>query len=350
MNMSKITNVAIIILLMLSNGAMARTAHLNNCNGTELSYKSARKACKSGNYPGETVVTCNRKGEQKDRRICSSDAEKKGVYIGNCAGAATGYTNLKKACQSGNYFGVLLVRCRYGEEKNRMQCESAEEDDDRVIIFKNKCGSNETIEGRNLRRACRNNPGEILVKCRKKRNIWKEKKSMFCQGKKDRFKLKKCSSNEREIIISDYELAEDRVDLVLSELENELQTNQDMDKKLRNKMEVVRDKLEKIQTAMDRPRTYVCRANKNRCSRANAHTMFTGHKVKICDTYFSKLSALERASILVHEISHHKTHTNDKGTEHSGCVNPNLSRAANSFHKQAEYYEHIIECGLYIPN
>lgn len=353
-------SMSLVVAAFCSTGALAKTVHLGDCNGTELDYKNAKKACNSGDYPGETIVACKKNGKQKDRRICSSDGEKKGVYVDNCAGIATGFTSLKKACKSEDYFGELLVKCKKGEEKKRMQCESADKDDDKVTIFKERCGSDETVEGRNLKKACKNNTGVTLVKCKRKGTIWKEKKASYCQGKKDRFKIKKCSPTERDTLISDYEWAEARVDVVLGELETELENNQDMDKKLRNKMEKVRKKLEKIQTAMDRPRTYVCKANKNLCSGANAHTLKWGKKVKVCDYYFTKGTQEERASILVHEISHHETQTNDKGEEHvihnpdpsldKTCADANLSQAANNFQKQAEYYEHLIECGLYIPN
>ena len=341
---------SLLFISLLPHQSKARSAHVNNCSGTDTGYRTARKACKSGDFPGQTIVTCNRKGKQKDRRICNADGNKVGVYENSCSGSATGFKNLKKACKSGDFFGDLLVKCRNGEEKKRMQCAEAESDDNKVVIFKGQCGSSQTIAGRNLRKACKNNPGETLAKCRKKGNIWKERKTMFCTGKKDRFKVKKCSVNERNTILADYDVAEQRVDIVLAQVENLLRTNTTMDAKLRKKMEVVRRKLEKIQTAMDRPRTYVCKANKNMCANANAHTMFTGRKVKMCDQYFSKTNQLERASILVHEISHHKTQTTDRGTEHGGCTAPNLSSAGNNFHRQAEYYEHIIECGLYLPN
>jgi len=173
-------------------------------------------------------------------------------------------------------------------------------------------------------------------------------------GNKDRFKFNKCSPGERATLISDYEVAESRVEIVLSDLENLLATDQTISKKLRNKMEKVRKKLEKIQTAMDRPRVYACKANKNLSSGANAHTIVrpvrSTNKVKICDNYFSKPNQMERASILVHEISHHKTETNDNGTEHGGCISPILAPATSNFQKQAEYYEHLVECGLYLPN
>lgn len=326
-----------------------------------MKYDSAKKACKSGNYPGQTIFTSKKNGKRTDKRICNSDGEKKGVYLDTYAGLETGFKDLKKACKSEDYFGKLLVKCKKGEEKKRMQCEAADKDDDKVVIFKNKCGSDKTFEGRNLKKACKNNTGTVLVKCKRKGKgtFWKEKKSLYCQGKKDRFKFKSCSPAERETLINDYELAEARVDVVLGELEYELEHNQDMDKKLRKKMEKVRKKLEKIQRAMDRPRTYVCKANKNMCGKAVAHTLPTGKKVKVCDEYFAKTLQIERASIIVHEISHHDTQTPDKGVEHvihtnnpntdQTCADANLSKAANKFHKQAEYYEHIIECGLYIP-
>jgi len=337
-------------MVLFASEVHARDARKNSCSGELLPYNTAKKACKSGDYPGETIVTCKSNGKQKDRRICNSDGEKKGVYVGSCSGTATGYTNLKKACQSEDYFGDLLVKCKKGKEKSRLQCESADEDDDRVVLFKNSCGSTESVEGRNLKKACKSNPGEVLVKCKRKSNIWKEKKSMQCDGKRDRFKIKHCSPTERNTLISDYSLAESRVDIALQDVENALSTGLGMNQTMRNKMEVVRRKLEKIQTAMDRPRTYVCKANKNLCSGANAHTLFAGRNVKICDNYFDKTSAAVRASILVHEISHHKTQTNDSGSEHGGCNNPNLASASDNFQRQAEYYEHLIECGFYIPN
>ena len=131
---------------------------------------------------------CNKKGKQTDRRICNFDGEKEGVYVGNCAGSATAFTNLVKACKSENHFGQLLVRCKRGEEKNRMQCESADEDDDKYVIFRDNCGSGDSLEGRDLKKACKYNTGQTLVKCKRKGSVWKEKKSRYCQGKKDRFK------------------------------------------------------------------------------------------------------------------------------------------------------------------
>lgn len=341
---------SLFFMSLIANQAIAKSAHVNSCSGTDTGYRTAKKACKSGDFAGQTIVTCNRKGKQKDRRVCNADGAKVGVYLGHCSGASTGFKNINKACKSGDYFGDLLVKCRKGRVKKRLQCAEAESDDDKVVIFKNSCGSSDTLEGRNLRKACKFTPGETLVKCRKKGNIWKERKSMFCTGKKDRFKIKKCSIAERQTLLSDYDVAENRVDVVLGQVENLLRTNTTMERKLRRKMEVVRRKLEKMQTAMDRPRTYVCKTNQRLCKKANAHTMFTGHKVKLCDQYFTKSSQLERASILVHEISHHKTQTTDKGKEHGSCLSPNLSSAANNFHRQAEYYEHIIQCGLYLPN
>jgi len=351
--------IVLLSLFLLSSMAYSKDAYINDCSGDKLDYRTAKKACKSGDYAGQVIVTCSNKGKQKDKRTCNSDNERKGVYLETCAGTETDFTNLKKACQSENYFGSLLVKCKNGRVKKRMQCEAADQDDNKTVIFKTKCGSEESISGKNLKSACKANTGEMLVKCRRKGNVWKEKKSMFCQGKKDRTKFKKCSPTEREMLISDYKIAEEKVDIVLSDLENELEVNQDMDKKLRNKMEKVRKKLEKIQTEMDRPRTYICKSNKNLCKKAVAHTFPFGNvggRVKICDDYFLKAEEMERVSIIVHEISHYKTQTNDKGTEHitnysvsDPCANANLSLAANKFHKQAEYYEHIIECGLYIP-
>ena len=349
----KLVNWGILSLLFLvfsSTTANAKDARIGSCGGTQLSFKTAKKACASGNFPGQTIVTCKKNGKQVDRRICNSDGAKSGVYVNTCAGTATGFTNLKKACQSENFFGSLLVKCKRGEEKSRMQCESADSEDGKVAIFQDRCGSGPVIAGKNLLKVCKSRVGETLVKCKRKNNIWKEKKVRHCMGNKDRFKFKKCSPSERATLISDYELAESRVEVALQDLESLLATDQTIDKKLRKKMEKVRKKLEKIQRAMDRPRVYACKANKNLCQGANAHTLTTGKKVKICDNYFNTPTQLERASILVHEISHHKTQTNDKGTEHGGCTSPVLAPASSNFHKQAEYYEHLVECGLYLPN
>lgn len=345
---------ALFFLVFSSTTAGAKEARLGNCGGTQLSFNTAKKACASGNFPGQTIVTCKKNGKQTDRRICNSDGAKSGVYVNTCAGTATGFTDLKKACQSENFFGSLLVKCKRGEEKNRMQCESSGSSDDKIAIFRDRCGSGPVIAGSDLLKVCKSRVGETLVKCKRKNNIWKEKKVRHCMGNKDRFKFNNCSPSERATLISDYELAESRVEVVLEDLENLLATNQTMSRKLRNKMEKVRNKLEKIQTAMDRPRVYACKAHKNLCQGANAHTIVkpvgSVKKVKICDNYFGKTDQLERASILVHEISHHKTKTNDNGTEHGGCTSPVLAPASSNFQKQAEYYEHLVECGLYLPN
>jgi len=230
-----------------------------------------------------------------------------------------------------------------------MQCESSDGAEQNVVIFRESCGSTDIIEGTNLKKACKENLGEVLVKCKRNGDIWVEKKSMLCEGKKDRFRFDKCSPQERATLVSDYELAERRVAKALEDAESLLQTDRITDSKLRKKMKTVRNKLRKIQAAMDSPRVFVCKANKNLCSGSNAHTLPSGKKVKVCDQYFDKSDPAERASILVHEISHYKTQTNDNGTEHGGCSNPHLARASDNFQKQAEYYEHIIECELYVP-
>lgn len=278
------------------------------------------------------------------------DGENEGVYLGNCGGAATGFKNLIKACKSENFLGTFLVKCKLGEEKNRMQCESADSDANKTVLFKGWCGSGDTVDGTNLLKACKRNIGETLVKCKRKNNVWKEKKLRHCRGKKDRFKMRNCSSSEQATLISDYEFAEDRVATLRSELETEFDENDEMDNNLRNKMKKVLKKLEKFQAAMYNPRTFVCKANKNSCSTSRAHTLPVGHKVKICDNYFFDTSQDRRASTLVHEISHYKSQTTDKGDDYGGCVSPTLPTADKNFHLHAEYYEHIVECGLYIPN
>ena len=174
---------------------------------------------------------------------------------------------------------------------------------------------------------------------------------MLCHGKKDRFKFKLCSPTERQTLIGDYQWAEGRVDIVLTDLDNWFASNPTVDNKLRKKMEKVQKKLRQNSNSHGPPpnsmfagpiKTDVVKQMHIPCG--------TGHNVKICDRYFFKSGQPERGSILVHEISHHKVETNDKGTEHGGCSSPSLASANSNFHKQAEYYEHLIECGLYIPN
>lgn len=328
---------------------LAKSARINNCSGAQAGdYKTARAACKSGDFPGQTIVTCSNKGKLKDKRVCNSDGEKVGVYLGSCTGADTGFKDLMKACKSGDYFGEFLVKCRNGRQKKRMQCEAAAGGDSKVSIFRDRCGSGSSLAGNNLRKACKDNPGEFLVKCVKRKNAWKEKKSMHCHGNKDRFKFKHCSPNEKNTLLGDYDLAESRVDAVLAELETELR-NPRMDRKLRNKLVRVRRKLEKIRTAMDRPRTIICKANKSVCKAANAFVGTGPNKINVCSDYFSK-AGIVRASIIVHEIAHTDAGANDKGVDHGGCFSPTLANASSNFHRQAEYYEHIIECGLYVPN
>jgi len=342
-----------------------KTARLDACTtGTPLSYKTAKKACKSGNYPGETVVTCKkkRKGEkQKDRRVCNSDNKKKGVYVDHCGGVSTGFKNLKKACQAGNHFGSLLVKCKRGKEKKRQFCAEANEEQNKITVFGDQCGGDIIFNGQNLRRICKNNPGAVVVKCKRKRNIWKEKKAMQCSGEfRDRFKLSNCTPNERQIIISDYQRAEERIDAVVSSYNAVLAANSPLSSALQKKMDIVEKKLGKIQKAMDRPRKYCCKRNKSKglCATSTAHTLPTGRRVTVCQNYF-KIDdhpgngfdgQLERASIIVHEISHHKVQTNDKGRDYGGCNVPRLPNATDDFHKHADYYEHVAECGLVVPN
>ena len=348
--MAKINSVLIsITALLLTTPVYAkRTAHENDCKGKKLPYTTAMKACKSGKYPGKTVVTCNGKGKQKDRRICNSDNNKKGVYINSCSGAATGYTSIDKACKSTKYYGKLLVRCRNGKEKKRSQCSRASKNDKKVVIFEGRCGSAKRIAGRDLLKTCKHHQDKTLVKCRRKGNIWKEVKSMYCDTRKDRAKLRNCSPKERATILSDMKLAESKVVGLVAAVNSQLATNKTMSKDVRKKMKVVLRKLKKIRTALNKRRTFVCKANKALCQGANAHTLAVGtHKVKICDNYFAKTSQIERASIIVHEISHYKTQTNDKGAyETCSGVKP---KASENFQRRAEYYEHIVECGLFIP-
>ncbi len=346
MNITRIG--ALFFLLLVPSLAFAKTAHEDNCSGTFVPYKDAKTACKSGKYPGKRIVTCSGKGKLKDSRTCSANNAKKGFYRASCSGDAVGFNTLKAACQSGVFPGEFLVECKNGRQKKRLQCEAALPAADTVVLFKDSCGGSETVSGRDLKKACKNNPGVTLLKCQKKKNIWKEKKSMLCTGKRDRLKVKNCSPRERTTLIGDFELAEERIDVVLVEVEAAVKTGVGMDKAMRKKMAVVRRKLEKIQKAMDRPRTYVCKANKRLCKKYSAHTSGASN-VKLCDKYFERTSRAERASILVHEISHYAAKTNDKGSDYGGCATPILAPADSGFEKQADYYEHISECGFYIP-
>lgn len=341
----------LVSMFLLSVNQMSyakRSAYLGACNGTKLPYNTARKACKSGKYTGQTVLTCNRKGKQKDRRICNSDGKKAGVYVDSCSGSATGYKLIDKACKTGKFNNKLLVKCRKGKEKRRRQCTPASKNDKQVVLFLDQCGSSSRIKGRNLLKACRNNPGQKIAKCARKRNIWKERKSMICVNRRDRIKFRKCSPSEQTQLLSDFKIAEQKVDSLRTALANELRNNKGIGKKLRKKLKVVQRKLRKIKTAFGRKRVYVCKSNKGMCHGANAHTLALGtRKVKLCDNYFAKGSQLERASIVVHEASHYKTQTNDKGAyETCSGVKP---KASENFQRRAEYYEHIVECGLYIP-
>ena len=111
-----------IVLLTTSISVCAKTAHIDSCGGEELDYNSAKKACKSGDFPGETIVTCKNNGKEKDRRVCNSDGEKNAIYLGSCGGEIVDFNTLNKACDSGNYSGELLVRCKRGRESKHKQC------------------------------------------------------------------------------------------------------------------------------------------------------------------------------------------------------------------------------------
>ena len=109
--------------LAISGTAVAKSAHFDSCDGTELDdYKTAKKACKSGEFPGRVIVTCKNNGKEKDRRTCNNSDEKKSIHVGNCAGDEVSEDKFDDACESGSYDGQRLVLCKRGREAKHHQC------------------------------------------------------------------------------------------------------------------------------------------------------------------------------------------------------------------------------------
>lgn len=343
-----------VVLIAFSQQSRA-DAFFQSCSGAPIDFKDAKAACASGAYPGQQVVTCRDDGSLKKTRLCNSDGARKGVYLNDCSGLATGFKSIAKACGSGSLDGQLLVQCNRGEEGKRRMCELASGDGPRTAVFAQSCGNGAPLEQRSLKSACRVNGGATLVLCNRKGAAWVAEKSMACEGPRDRLTIKNCSDTERDTLIEDYRWAETRVDEVRAEAEALFRTNFTASATSRRRMQQVRSNLEKLSTHMDRKRTFFCRANRNDCGRpVNAHvTTFalrdSPREVRFCGNYFANPTRAERGSIMVHEISHYLLETNDNGREHGGCSSPRLAGATTRYQNHAEYYEHIIECGLYVP-
>lgn len=345
------------IFLTLTSLAGA-DAFLGSCTGTPLDFKNAKAACASGEFPGQTVVSCSDSGQFRKARLCNSDGARKGVYLNNCSGLATGFKSVNAACANGGLEGQLLVQCDRGEESKRRMCEPAVGETPKTQIFLERCGNGAPLAQRNLKNACQVNGGSTLVKCRRRSSSWVAEESMACDGRRDRLTIKNCSYSERDTLIADYRWAELRVDRELENLEGLFRTNYTMSDTTRNRMETVRRNLEKLRNHMDRKRTFYCRSNRNRCGGpVTAHAIVFPNRIirgnppeaRFCSNYFSQPAISVRGSIIVHEISHYLLETNDNGTEHGGCTAPVLAPTDSNYHRQAEYYEHIVECGLYVP-
>jgi len=108
---------------ILSNTADSKTARKINCDGEAAgNYNTARGACRSGEFPGEVIVSCKNNGKETDRRTCNSDGNNKGIFLRNCGGTSLDESNFTDACDSGDYDGQLLVQCKRGREAKHHQC------------------------------------------------------------------------------------------------------------------------------------------------------------------------------------------------------------------------------------
>ncbi len=112
----------------------AKTAHRGSCDGEALDYNTARGACRSGDFAGETIVSCKSNGKETDRRLRNSDGKKNAIYEGNCGGTLVNHGTLSAACDSGDYPGELIVRCKRGREAKHRVCPTTVADDVDVSV------------------------------------------------------------------------------------------------------------------------------------------------------------------------------------------------------------------------
>ena len=163
------------LLLFLPFIADAKTVRLNDCSGTQLSFKSAKAACKSGNHPGQTIVKCSNKGKIKDTRRCSTDGQKKEFMRTVAPELPRDLKIYSRPVNQEDISASSWLNAKTEKKKKRMQCESSGMSFKKTVIFKDKCGG-DPVSGKDLKKACKTNIGETLVKCARKDNIWKEKK------------------------------------------------------------------------------------------------------------------------------------------------------------------------------
>lgn len=91
--------------------------YLGNCGGKVIKADKLREACLQEAAKGKIVVYCKYGSEEK-RQVCSSSNEtsskklKQSIFVKSCGGdLVANIKNLNQACKSGNYPGKSLVLC-----------------------------------------------------------------------------------------------------------------------------------------------------------------------------------------------------------------------------------------------
>ena len=354
------------------------------CKAKISKYKSLSKACSSGEYDGQKIYKCKkkckkRKGfkckewewDSKQLRVCNSDGEKKGYYIGTCAGKNLNASSWKKACAQKNAKGQTVVYCKKGKEKKRQTCSSTTNNDSKkneTRVFIEKCGGSQAKKKNgkpiktNLSKACKQNnlKNKVLVRCNNtcmKRSglkcvkwTWKEKKRAICGANKKVSNMKTCNETQAA------ELARARTDAikdisnVIVSMESFIKNPQNYYSKNKGEssfskkqkstaleyMKKAKKTAGKIRSSIKTKTTkLICQGNKssdNSCSSgSNAHALrVIKRRIWFCSNWLG-FSDYRKAAVFIHEYSHHHM-TNDITYDRSKLKNI-------KWHKNAETYE-----------
>lgn len=334
-------------------------------------YRTARKACKSGKFKGKRIYECvhkKRKGKWKrvKERVCNSDGKKVGVYVGSCRGEPLGTRNLKKACASGKFKDVNLVRCRNGKQKKIFYCGAngtVNEGNRDIAIFENSCLGKRTEYKRSLKNACLLNKGKVLVRCKNvctKRaglrciqRVWKEQKSAYCNDGDDPYtnnkvKFINCNPHQRTIMIKAIEGAKVSVPKIMREIK-QATSNQNFSDRTRKKLRKSHVMMSKIKNKLFNWNMRInCQEEMKRCSKGpNAHTFWTElNSIKVCSSYLNSSNDKWKEAVLVHEISHlfYSADAEDF-TEDS----PPRDGKIIQWHQNAETYDYWVQYGFCVP-
>lgn len=236
-------------------------------------------------------------------------------------------------------------------------------------VFENACtGELVAPSGSSALDKCKsgNHNGKTLVQCNMREGQWREAKVIHCETEKDRTTIRRCNVNQRTVLINDDREAKERLLDVQAELSNELLM--EPPGPMKDRLEILSRRLVNINTALRTPRIAICGRGSSNARAYIAKEIlnpFNPERKRVWynPPYFTITSSVERASIIVHETTHYRFGTNDRLRELAiDAFLPSATSAScdadtktfpasivNNFYKMAEYYEYIIECGLFVP-